>query len=148
MRMRADFENFRKRLQKEKEDSVRYANETLLQELLPILDNFSLGLQAAETATDAKAIAQGMSMVHTQLLRFLENVGIKPIDAEGSAFDPHFHEAVAQEHHETVPEGHVIAQRRRGFVYHERLLRPAAVIVSQGPAPKETDENPASQNPA
>lgn len=132
-RMQADFDNFRKRLAREKEDAIRYANEGLLEELLPIVDNFELGLQAADTATDAQTIAVGMKMVKTQLDRFLENSGVKAIDATGQAFDPNLHDAVEQQESTDVPEGHVLFQRRKGYQLADRLIRPATVIVAQAP---------------
>lgn len=137
LRMQADFDNFRKRILKEREESLRYANEGLLEQLLPILDNFELGLQAAETATDAAAIAQGMSMVKEQLRRFLEDFGVQEITAGSGEFDPHIHEAVSQEASEEIPEGHIICQRRKGYKLKDRLLRAACVVVAKASAPKD-----------
>jgi molecular chaperone GrpE len=133
IRSQADFDNFRKRLAREKEDAIRYANESLLESLLPIVDNFELGLQAAETASDAKTIALGMNMVKTQIQRLLADFGVEEILAEGRPFDPHLHEAIAQEPSEDRPEGTVLAQRRKGYKLRDRLLRPAAVVVATAP---------------
>lgn len=135
IRMQADFDNFRKRLAREKEDSIRYANEGLLESLLPVVDNFELGLAAAETATDARTIAQGMQMVRAQLQRFLGECGVEEINAVGVAFDPHVHEAIAQEPSADKPEGTILSQRRKGYKLRDRLLRPAAVVVAQAPTP-------------
>jgi molecular chaperone GrpE len=125
VRMQADFDNFRKRLSREREDSVRYANESLLETLLPIM-----GLQAAETATDAKTIAMGLQMVKAQFQRFLSESGVEEINAVGAPFDPHLHEAIAQEPSTEHAEGTVLAQRRKGYKLRDRLLRPATVIVA------------------
>jgi len=133
IRMQADFDNFRKRLAREKEDSIRYANEALLESLLPVIDNFELGLQAAAQASDAKTIAQGMAMVQAQLHRFLAECGVEEIKTEGAAFDPHLHEAIAQEPSEDRPEGAILSQRRKGYKLRDRLLRPAAVVVAAAP---------------
>jgi molecular chaperone GrpE len=135
LRLQADFDNYRKRIAREKEDSIRFANEGLLEQLLPVIDNFDLGLSAAETATDAKSIAQGMQMVKSQLKRFLEDCGVQEINASGSLFDPNLHEAVSQEISHEVPEGTVLTQRRKGYKLRDRLLRPAIVVVAHTPAP-------------
>jgi molecular chaperone GrpE len=132
LRSQADFDNFRKRSAREKEDAVKYANASLLERLIPIIDNFELGLAAA--GADSKSpIHAGMSMVARQLTDFLADFGATPIDATGQTFDPNLHEAIAQEHDPKIPEGKVIRQVRRGFRLKDRLLRPANVIVSKGP---------------
>lgn len=133
IRMQADFDNFRKRLTREKEESVRYANESLLESLLPVVDNFELGLLAAETAPDARTIAQGMQMVRTQIQRFLSECGVEEINAVGTVFDPNLHEAISQEPSPDKPEGTVLAQRRKGYKLRDRLLRPATVVVAHTP---------------
>jgi molecular chaperone GrpE len=131
LRSQADFDNFRKRSAREKEDAVKYANASLLERLIPIIDNFELGLAAAGNA-DNSPIFAGMSMVARQLNDFLTEFGVTPIDATGQTFDPNLHEAIAQEHDPRIPEGKVIRQVRRGFKLKDRLLRPANVIVSKG----------------
>lgn len=130
LRARADLENYRKRMVREKEDSIRYANNALLERLLPVLDNYDFGLEAARSAGDA--VVQGLEMVRKQLQDFLADQGVKPIDAEGQLFDPNIHEAMASEESAEVPEGHVIRQIRRGYMLKDRLLRPASVMVSKG----------------
>jgi molecular chaperone GrpE len=131
LRSRAEFDNFRKRTQRDREDAMRYANEAILTEILPILDNFELGMKAAENAPDTKSITQGLSMVLTQFQKFLTDFGVKPIEAMGKPFDPKLHEAVGQEINDDVPDHTVIAQHRKGYMLHDRLIRPATVIVSQ-----------------
>jgi molecular chaperone GrpE len=132
LRSQADFDNFRKRAAREKEEAVKYANASLLEKLIPIIDNFELGLTAARSSAEGSAILTGMEMVARQLSDFLTQHGIEPVLAEGQKFDPNIHEAFAQEASDAVPEGHVIRQLRRGFRLRERLLRPAAVVVSKG----------------
>ena len=134
LRSRAELDNYRKRVAREKEDAIRYANNSLLESLLPILDNFELGLNAAKNATDAAGIVQGLGMVRKQLEDFLRDHGVETLDAEGKPFDPNLHEAVAQEDSPEIPEGHVIRQLRRGFKLKDRLIRPATVVVSKGPS--------------
>ena len=134
MRTAADFHNFRKRAAREKEDSIRYANSSLLGDLLPLIDNFELGLEAAKSAPGADAILQGLGMVARQFRDFLASSGVAEIPTEGADFDPNLMEAVGHEHDAEVPEGKVLRQTRRGYKLRDRLLRPASVFVSKGPA--------------
>jgi len=132
LRARADLDNFRKRSLREKEDAIRYANNGLLEKLLPVIDNFELGLDAARNATDAASVLQGMSMVHRQLQDFIRSQGLEEVPADGEPFDPNKHDAVSQEFSAEVPEGNVIRQVRKGYKLKDRLLRAASVIVSKG----------------
>lgn len=134
LRAQADFDNFRKRAAREKEEAVRYANAAFLERLIPILDNFELGLNAARATGESSPILSGMDMVSRQLSEFLASHGVEPVAAEGAAFDPNVHEAVAQESHQEIADGWVVRQLRKGFKLKERLLRPATVVVSKGPA--------------
>jgi molecular chaperone GrpE len=133
LRARADLDNFRKRALREKEEAIRYANNGLLERLLPVIDNFELGLDAAKNAADTASILQGMAMVHKQLQDFLKNNGLEEVQAEGEAFDPNKHDAVSQEFSADVPEGHVVRQVRKGYKIKDRLVRASSVIVSKGP---------------
>jgi molecular chaperone GrpE len=133
LRARADLDNYRKRVAREKEDAIRYANNSLLESLLPILDNFELGLDAARNAPEAAGIVQGLQMVRKQLEDFLRDHGVEMVNAEGMPFDPTLHEAVAHEPDSNVEEGTVVRQLRKGFKLKDRLIRPATVIVSKGP---------------
>ncbi len=133
LRARADLDNFRKRALREKEEAIRYANNGLLERLLPVIDNFELGIDAAKSAADTASILQGMSMVHKQLQDFLKNNGLEEVQAEGEAFDPNKHDAVAQEFSADVPEGHVVRQVRKGYKIKDRLVRASSVVVSKGP---------------
>jgi molecular chaperone GrpE len=132
LRARADLDNFRKRSLREKEDAIRYANNSLLEKLLPVIDNFELGLDAARNATDAASVLQGMSMVQRQLQDFIRSQGLEEVPTDGEAFDPNKHDAVSQEFNADVPEGKVIRQVRKGYKLKDRLLRAASVIVSKG----------------
>ena len=132
LRTQADFENFRKRAAREKEDASKYANASFLEKLLPILDNFELGLNAARNDAKNSPILAGMDMVAKQLQDFLTGVGVETLKVEGEKFDPNLHEAVAQEASVDVPEGMIVRQLRKGFKLRDRLLRPATVTVSKG----------------
>jgi molecular chaperone GrpE len=131
-RSQADFENFRKRAAREKDDAVKFANAAFLDRLLPVLDNFELGLNAARAGAENSPILLGMDMVAKQLSDFLTSSGVEPVNGEGQPFDPNLHEAVAQEESATVPEGTIVRQLRRGYKLRDRLLRPATVVVSKG----------------
>jgi molecular chaperone GrpE len=132
LRSQADFDNFKKRAAREKEDAIKYANSSLLERLIAIVDNFELGLSAAKEEGEQSPIYAGMNMVLKQLTDFLAENGLQPIDAEGQKFDPNLHEAIAHEPSDTVPEGVVVRQTRRGYRLKDRLLRPSGVIVSSG----------------
>ena len=134
LRTRAEFDNIRKRLTREKEESLRYANQAILSDLLPLLDHLELGLQAATTTTDAASVVAGVKLIQSQFDRFLTDHGVTPIEALGKPFDPHWHEALSQEPSPGKPEGLVLHQRRRGYKIGDRLLRPSSV-VTVGPSP-------------
>ncbi|MDQ3545587.1 MAG: nucleotide exchange factor GrpE [Verrucomicrobiota bacterium] len=134
LRTQADLENFKKRAAREKEDSIKYANSSLLERLIAIIDNFELGLSAARSEGEKSPIYAGMSMVLKQLTDFLADNGLQPIDAAGEKFDPNLHEAIAHEPSNEVAEGIVIRQMRRGYRMKDRLLRPSSVVVSSGSA--------------
>jgi molecular chaperone GrpE len=133
LRSQADFDNFRKRAAREKEDAIKYSNGAFLERIIPIVDNFELGLTAARSDAGASAILSGMEMVARQLQDFLRDSGVEPVDAEpGTSFDPNVHEAVGQQESADVAEGAVLQQLRKGFKLRDRLLRPAMVLVSKG----------------
>jgi molecular chaperone GrpE len=131
LRAQAEWDNSRKRILREKEDAVRFASEALLEKLLPVLDNFEMGMQAAKSATDAKAIAQGLEMVLGQFQQVLKDAGVETIDAVGHRFDPHRHEALGEHESDEHPEGHVVTQLRKGYKLKDRLLRAASVFVAK-----------------
>jgi molecular chaperone GrpE len=134
LRSQADFENYKKRAAREKEEAIKYANSALLEKLIAIVDNFELGLEAARGAGEGSPVFSGMSMVLKQLMDFLTEQGLQPIDATGQKFDPNLHEAIAHEPSDQFSEGVVIRQTRRGYRLKDRLLRPSSVVVSSGPA--------------
>jgi molecular chaperone GrpE len=130
VRTAADLDNFRKRSAREREDAIRYANQGLLEDLLPVIDNFEMGMQAA-AQDKASMIHIGMDMVRRQLSDFLAAQGVTEIPAEGKPFDPNLHEAVSQEVAPGVEDGVVLRVHRRGFMLRDRLLRPATVVVAK-----------------
>jgi molecular chaperone GrpE len=132
LRARADFENTRKRLLREKEEAIRYANSTLIEKLLPVFDSFELGLAEAKKHKGAGPIVKGFELVWKQMADFLKENGVEPVDAVGQAFDPNLHQALGQQESAEVPEGRVTSQVRKGYKLRDRLLRPAMVFVSKG----------------
>lgn len=137
LRGQAEFDNFRKRAAREKEDAIRFANARLFESLLPILDNFELGLAAARNDSQGSSILMGLDMVFKQTQDFLGDFGVNAIDAVEQKFDPNLHEALAQEPSSDVAEGVVLRQVRKGYKLRDRLIRPANVVVSTGPAAPE-----------
>lgn len=141
IRNAAELDNFRKRMSREKLDAVRYGNQSLLEELLPVLDNFDMGMQAA-AQEEGSMLFMGMQMVHKQIEEFLGSQNVVAIKADaGGEFDPKIHEALSQEASETVGEGNIVRVARKGYQIGERLLRPSNVIVSLGADASETPSN-------
>ena len=136
LRTTADFENFKKRAAREKQDAIRFGNESLLQRLVPVLDHFDMALSAAQAGgvEAAKPLQDGIQMIYQQLRNALVEAGLEEVDAAGKPFDPNLHEAVAQSETADVPEGQVVQQLRKGYKLRERLLRPASVVVAKRPA--------------
>jgi molecular chaperone GrpE len=135
MRAMADHDNFRKRIAREKDELRQYAASRVLEDLLPVLDTLGLSLAAAnQPATELKTLTGGVVMVLSQLKAALANHGLTEINPAGQPFDAHQHEAIAQQPSAEVPEGSVMTVVRTGYSLNGRLLRPASVIVSSGPA--------------
>lgn len=139
LRAAADFENYRKRAVREKQDASRQAIEGLLTRLLPVLDNFDGALAAMAGADSAAAsvvdpIRAGVVMIHSQLKAVMVEAGLEEVEALGKPFDPTWHEAVSQLEVAEVPEGQVLQQLRKGYRCRDRLLRAAMVVVSRKPA--------------
>jgi len=136
LRTTADFENFKKRAAREKQDAIKFANESLVQKLVPVLDNFDMAMAAAqnEQSEAAQSLQTGVNMIYQQLKNVLVEAGLEEVNALGKVFDPNLHEAVSQQETSEVPEGQVVQQLRKGYKLRDRLLRPASVVVSKSPA--------------
>jgi len=135
-RLQADFENYRKRTLAERQRVIDAAIAEVLQEFLPTLDHLEMALEAGEDGS----LYQGVLMVCDQLKRTLESLGVRPIEAEGAEFDPRYHEAVSRVETEEHPENTVVRVLRKGYVYKERVLRPAMVEVAARPADEDRKE--------
>lgn len=137
LRLQADFDNFRKRTLREREDIYQRANTDLMDELLPVLDHMELALKAACGKGGDASFVDGVRLVYDQMQGVLAKFGLVPIDAEGQVFDPALHEAVSHLPSPDVPENHVMVQSRRGYKMGERVLRAAQVVVSSGAPPED-----------
>ena len=131
LRTAAEFDNYRKRVERERREMADRASEGVLLELLPVVDDLERALSAETSAEGADAYRRGVELIHKQLTDLLARRGVKPIEALGADFDPHLHQAVASEPAEGHRDGEVIAELRRGYLLNDRLLRPAMVKVAQ-----------------
>jgi len=134
VRLQADFANFRNRTQRERVELYQRANEDLLLEVLPVLDHYELGLQTAEQHDADKAVVDGFKLVYDQFQNVLTKFNLTPIEAVGEAFDPHRHEALTHMPSDEYASGICSNQVRRGYMFGDKLLRAAQVVVSSGPA--------------
>jgi molecular chaperone GrpE len=131
LRLQADFDNFRKRTQRERSDVQVRATEELVEALLPVLDHFELGLRNAATQPAAASVREGFQLVYDQLQATLRRFGLMPFEARG-VFDPHLHEALTHVPSAEHPADTIVTQTRSGYRLGEKLLRPAQVVVSSG----------------
>jgi len=141
LRTVAEFDNFKKRVTKEKEDLLRYGIEKFAFELLAIMDNFERALQQALKAESVAPVVEGIEMIRKNFHSVLDKFNIKPFESFGQPFDPERHEAMAQVEHDEHEENTVIDEYQKGYFINDRLLRPARVIVSKSPAKDEDPED-------
>ncbi len=134
LRLAADFENFRRRSTREKEDASKYAIQTFLEKLLPVLDNLEMAQKAATDAGASGALHDGVGMILGQLHGVLREAGVEEIHAAGGPFDPALHEAISQQESSDVAEGTVLKQFQKGYKLNGRLVRAARVVVARAPA--------------
>ena len=138
LRASAEFDNFKKRSSREMEEFRKFANQSLIKEMLAVVDNLELAMNSTNShKTIDKDLLQGLEMTHKEILKVFEKFNVKPIDAKGQPFDPTFHEAVMQEETSDSPKNTVINELQRGYLIHDRLLRPSMVVVAK---PKEDNE--------
>lgn len=132
MRLAAEFENTKKRLIREQDTAIKFAEENILRELLPTIDNLERALALGSKTEDAAALIEGVAMTLKGLVGSLEKCGLKCIKGAGEPFDPNFHEALAMETSKEIPENRVMVEYEKGYLYKDRLLRAAKVVVSKG----------------
>jgi molecular chaperone GrpE len=142
LRVSAEFDNYKKRSSREMEEFRKFANQSLIKEMLSVVDNLELAMNSTNghKAID-KDLLQGLEMTHKEILKVFEKFNVKPIDAKGQPFDPTFHEAVMQEETNDSPKNTVINELQRGYMIHDRLLRPSMVVVAK-PKNNDAGENP------
>jgi len=139
LRLRADFDNFRKRALREKNEIYETANEALMLELLPVIDHLQLAVKSAREHKADEAFLKGLELIADQQMDVLARYGLEPFSSLKQPFDPNLHEAVSCLPSETEPEGVIIAESRQGYRFKNKILRPAQVVVSAGrPAPAAT----------
>jgi molecular chaperone GrpE len=131
--LQADFDNFKKLKIKEKQDTLKFGNEVLIKELLPVLDNLERALDHASKTNDFKGIHEGVEIVLNEFLKVLERVGVERVDAIGKKFDPNFHEAFLQEEKDNVEPETVVSEMQKGYILNGRLIRPSMVTISKKP---------------
>ena len=132
LRIAAEFENYKKRILREQENLLKYAEENILKELLPSIDNLERAMSQEHNMDDVSVLMQGIEMTLKGLLAALEKFGCKPIKSIGKPFDPNFHEAIAMESSSEIPEQSIINEFEKGYLYKDRLIRASKVIVSKG----------------
>lgn len=130
LRLYAEFENYKKKVQKDKEDLVKYSNESLIYELLPALDNLEMALKHSAEA-NSESLIKGVENTLREFVRILEKFGLKSIDALGKPFDPAYHHAMSQVERDDVEGNMVVEEFRKGYLYNEKVLRPSLVAVSK-----------------
>ena len=129
LRALADLENYKKRAAKEKQDTIKYGNENLIKDLLPLIDGIDRALDCAEKSDDFEAFREGLKMLQDQLCCCLQKHGVEEIDAEGQSFDPNIHEALMQVESNDHQANQVVTQLEKGYLLNGRLIRPAKVCV-------------------
>jgi len=139
LRLSAEFENFRKRNQRELEDFKRFANETVFKHLLTVVDNLERAILSVENNSAKDSLLDGVKLTHKEIIKLFEMFNVKPVEAENQPFDPNFHQAVNQKETDDLPENTVTEVLQKGYLLHDRLIRPAMVVVSKK-IEKETEK--------
>jgi molecular chaperone GrpE len=131
MRLAAEFENYKRRAQRDQSDSIRYANESLLKKILPTLDNLERAIKSGTDAGASGALIEGVELTHKQFLETIEKLGVRQVTSTGAEFDPNIHQAVAQVESETAAPNTVVEEFQKGYFLYDRILRPAMVTVAK-----------------
>ena len=132
LRLAAELDNYKKRVGKERESLIRYAAQDVLQELIPVLDNFERAIESADKSKDFVSFLEGVKMIYKNMYDVMGRKGLVRIDAVGETFDPNIHEAVMQVTSEEHPENVVVEELKKGYMLHDRVIRPSMVVVSKG----------------
>jgi molecular chaperone GrpE len=140
LRVAADFDNYRKRMAREKDELIKFSNEDVIKAILPFIDNLERAVDHSEKTQNVESLVEGVKLTIQQLLQALGKFGLSPIESQGRPFDPAFHEAMMVVTTDQHPPNHVVEELRKGYLLHDRLIRPATVSVSK-PLEKETQPN-------
>ncbi len=136
LRVSAEFDNFKKRSVREADEFRKFANEALLRDLLHVVDNLERAIASAGESSDANAcVVEGVAMTRDEILKIFSKFGVTPVEAVGKPFDPAYHQAVMQEETDAHPENTVVNEMQKGYLLHDRLLRPAMVVVAKAISP-------------
>jgi molecular chaperone GrpE len=135
MRTYAEMENIKKRGIREREELAKYANESLIKEILPVIDNLDKAISHAQNDENSSALLEGLELTRDGLMKVLQKAGLNEVEALGKPFDPNLHESVSQQIDDTVAPGHIIMELQKGYLLNGRLVRPSMVVISQGEAP-------------
>jgi len=142
LRVSAEFENYKKRAAREMNDFRKFANESFVKAMLPVVDNLDRAIESSSNDKHANSsVVEGVNMTLREILKVFKQYGIKPFESLGKTFDPSLHQAVMQEDDEAYPENTVSKELQKGYMIHDRLLRPAMVVVSKKKAEPENQEN-------
>lgn len=139
MRTYAEMENIKKRGIKERQELSKYANESLIKEILPVIDNLQKAISHAQNDKNPSGLVEGIELTLDSLMKTLEKAGLKEVEAEGKLFDPNFHQAISQHRDDKVAPGHVIMELQKGYLLNGRLIRPSMVVISEGNDSKRED---------
>ena len=131
LRSQAEMENMKKRFQKDKQDLVKFGNETLTKQLIPVADNLEMALDHSKDENSIEALREGVDLTLKGLLNVLEKAGVELVEAVGATFDPNFHEAVSEQEDDRAEPGTVLKELQKGYLLNKRLIRPAMVIVNK-----------------
>lgn len=136
LRATAEFDNYKKRSAREFQESKKYANEAFIKQLLPVIDNLERAMESTGGSGDeaGQGVIEGVKMTLTEIFKVFDKFHLKPLESEGKPFDPNFHQAVIQEETNVVPENTVVKEMLKGYLLHDRLIRPAMVVVSKAAA--------------
>ncbi len=135
LRLAAEFDNYKKRMERDRSRDLKYAEEYIIKELLPAVDNLERAIEQGQKSGNNNELLQGVEMTLQGLIATLDKFQVAPLESIGQPFDPNFHEALAMDHSDEVPENHILVEFEKGYHYKDKLLRPAKVVVSKGPAP-------------
>lgn len=142
LRVSAEFENYKKRSAREMADFKKFANESLIKELLSVVDNLERAINSSANDEYANSsVVEGVNMTLKEILKIFEKYSVKPIESLGKTFDPNFHQAISQEETEEHPENTVLKEFNKGYLMHERLIRPSLVVVSKAKVKSGNDDN-------